>query len=227
MKVPTLPASPLPGGRARRAVAGFTLVEVLVALFAMTLLAGLAWQGLDGVLRARDAGREMTERAARLATVLAQWEQDLQGLYDSGVAPAIAFDGRTLRLTRRVDGGVAVVAWSLHGKRWQRWLGPPTVRAGELQETWLRSLQMQGTEPGHLAVAEGVSEWQVYFHRGSDWSNAQSTGDLLPVQPPASSASGAMAQPVQREALPNAVRLVITLGEGKLTRDIMLGPQGG
>ena len=34
------------------------------------------------------------------------------------------------------------------------------------------------------------------------------------------------AAPVAREALPNAVRLVITLAGRKLTRDIALGPQG-
>jgi type II secretory pathway component PulJ len=37
---------------------GFTLVEVLVALLPWPLLAGLAWQGLDSVLRTREASRE-------------------------------------------------------------------------------------------------------------------------------------------------------------------------
>ena len=72
---------------------GFTLVEVLVALLLMAILTAMAWQGLDGVLRAREASREVVARTTRLATVLMQWEQDLQAVYDTGVVPSLAFDG--------------------------------------------------------------------------------------------------------------------------------------
>ena len=41
--------------------------------------------------------------------------------------PPLAFDGQTLRLTRRSPEGVQLVAWALHGKRWQRWVSPPVV----------------------------------------------------------------------------------------------------
>lgn len=207
----------------RRRQAGFTLVEVLVALFAMALLAGMAWQGLESVLGARESSRESIDRTTRLATVITQWEQDLQAVHDTGVVPALAFDGQTLRITRRVEGGVALVAWSVRNGLWQRWASVSMTHAGVLQEAWLDHMQMQGSEPGHLTVAEEASGWQIYFHRGSDWSNAQSTGDLV-VPAPAPAASGV--RPVAREALPNAVRMVITLSELKLTRDIALGPQG-
>ena len=212
-----------------RADAGFTLVEVLVALLAMAILSGFAWQAIDGLMKSRDAGRESVDRTTRLATVLTQWERDLLAVHDSLAVPALAFDGQTLRLTRRVDGGVAVVAWSVRGGVWQRWAGPALVRVGDLQESWLRSQQMLGNEAGHVRVAEGASEWQVYFHRGNEWSNAQSSGDLaLPAAAPAgpaTAASAAVAAPA-RETLPNAVRLVITLDGRKLTRDIALGPGG-
>lgn len=225
--------------------AGFTLVEVLVALLMMALLTALAWRAIDGVMRARDDSRQIVDRTTRLATVLAQWEQDLQGVIDTEAVPPIAFDGMTLRLTRRSERGVALVAWSVRGGRWQRWTAPPYQRSGELQEAWLGSQQMQGTEPGHLTLMEGASQWQVYFARGGQWSNAQSTGDLEVVagqqrpppgapQPPAQAGSAppdsaASAPPptqTLREAVPDAVRLVITLGGKTLTRDIALGPAG-
>ena len=205
-----------------RRSAGFTLVEVLVALLAMAVLSGFAWQALDGMLRTRDAGRLAVDRTTRLATVLTQWEQDLQAVTDTSVVPPLAFDGQTLRLTRRVEGGVALVAWSVRGGVWQRFAGPAQVRGGELMETWLRSQQMMGNEAGQVTVAEAASEWQIYFHRGSNWSNAQSSGDV--VRPAKPAASGAA---ITRESLPNAVRLVVTLDGRKLTRDIALGPAGG
>ena len=212
----------------RRAL-GFTLVEVLVALLAMAILATFAWRGLDGVIAARDANREVIDRTTRLATVLVQWEQDLQAVHDTGVVPDIAFDGQSLRLTRRADGGVALVVWSLRSGRWQRWVGSPVQRSGLLQQAWLASQQFMGDEPGQLTVAEQASEWQLYFWRDNDWSNAQSTGNLVPAaaNAPASAASAALAAAAApREELPRAVRLLITLRGGKLTRDIALGPTG-
>lgn len=216
-----------------RGPGGFTLVEVLVALLALAILASLSWQGLDGLLRARDVTRESLDRSTRLATVVTQWEQDLQALHDTGVVPALAFDGQTLRLTRRVETGVALVAWSVRSGLWQRWAGPATTRSGELQQGWLSSFQFLGNEPGHLLLAESASDWQIYFHRGGAWTNAQSSGDLLQppqVQAPEAGASApageAAAVNVPREALPEAVRLVITLDGRTLTRDIALGPTG-
>lgn len=212
---------------------GFTLVEVLVALLMMALLTGLAWRALDGVLRTRDDSRVAIDRTVRLSTVLTQWEQDLQAVFDTEAVPPLSFDGQTLRLTRRAEGGVALVAWSVRGGQWQRWAGPAFVRTGELQESWLRSQQLVGTEPGTVVLAEAASAWQIYFARGGQWSNAQSTGDLVAVRTPlaaAPAASGASAPaaspPPLREALPEAVRLVVTLGGQTLTRDIALGPAG-
>jgi general secretion pathway protein J len=233
--------------RGRRAPeAGFTLVEVLVALLIMAILATLSWQGLDGILRAREGSRDSIDKSVRLATVLTQWEQDLQAVYDTGVVPAVSFDGQTLRLTRRAEGGVLLVAWSVRGGLWQRWTGRPVTRGGELQELWLRSQQLQGSEPGHLTLSEDASQWQVYFNRGGQWTNAQSTGDLVqqivvaptPTAAPPAAASApdasasapaaaasapALAATAAREVLPEAVRLQITLGGRALTRDIALG----
>jgi general secretion pathway protein J len=203
----------------RRPSAGFTLVEVLVAMFIMAVLAGLAWRGIDGLMRARDASLTLIERSTRLNTVLIQWEQDLAALHDTAVVPPLSYDGRTLRLTRTAEGGVRLVAWALRGNEWQRWAGPVHNRVGPLQESWLASQQLQGNEPGQLRVLEGVDEWQVYFYRGNAWTNAQSSADLAAAPAPGASA------PAPRDLLPGAVRLVLTLAGKSLTRDIALGPQ--
>lgn len=203
--------------------AGFTLVEVLVALFVMAILAVLSWRGVDTLLRSRDATRDAIDRTMRLNTVLSQWERDLAALQDDGgVLPRqLAFDGRTLRLVRRVDEGVRLVAWSLNGSTWQRWVSAPTTRVGELQQAWLRSLQLQGGEPDQLKLLEGVTSWQLYYYRGNAWTNAQSTGDIA-APPPDPAPSAPAAAP--REALPAGVRLVLQFDGKTLTRDIEVPP---
>ena len=210
---------------AQRPRLGFTLVEVLVAMLVMAILSMLTWQGLDGILRARDGSRAALDRTTRMATVVVQWEQDLQSLYETQAVPALHFDGRTVRMTRRTEGGVALVAWSVRSGQWLRWVGPTFTRLMDLQESWIASQGLLGNEPGHLTLAEGASAWQIYFHRGGAWTNAQSTGDVAVGATPATPAGATTGAAI--EALPTAVRMVIVLDGKTLTRDIALGPSGG
>lgn len=209
--------------RGPRRPAGFTLVEVLVALSIMAVLAGLAWRGLDGMLRARDASHQAVERTARLNTVLVQWEQDWAAVFDTRAVPAASFDGRALRLTRSVRDGVSVVVWMLDDQgRWGRWLGPATTLALPLRDSWMASQQLLGNEPGLVTLVDQVAGWQLYYYRGNAWSNSQSSAGTGAPPPP-----GAASAPAPREPLPDGVRLVLDLGNGRtLTRDLALGPHG-
>jgi general secretion pathway protein J len=222
---------------------GFTLVEVLVALMVMALMAAMAWQGVDGVVRSRNDSQARLEQTLRLNTVVAQWEQDLGLVQDTGAAPGLQFDGVSVRMTRSAPGGMQVVVWSLRpssliggsggntanpplkGEVIQRWAGPVVTSKNELQEQWFRSLQFLGTEPGQLSTMSGLSTWQIYFFQGNAWANAQSTGNSANPGNPGSGANPGTAG----VALPTGVRLVMTFAEGSgnvgsLTRDTALAP---
>ena len=227
---------------------GFTLVEVLVALFVMSLLAVLSWQGVDAMVRTRDASQRRLEATLRLGTVLSQWQQDLASLQETAAVPALRCDGASLQLTRRTPDGMQLVVWSLRSGRWLRWAAPPVATRRELQEHWLRSQQLLGNEPSQLRLLDGVESWQLYFFQGNAWSNCQSTGNFsaavpaaLPVPPPAAppptTAPGTppptptpAAPTAPRSVLPNGVRLVLAFAPasgfaGSLTRDMLLAPQ--
>jgi general secretion pathway protein J len=211
--------------RNRSRATGFTLVEVLVSILILSVVAGMAWQGVDAMLRSRDISVERLDAQLRLQSTIGQWETDLEAVQDSGVVPALQFDGASLRLTRRADEGLQVVVWSLRGTAWTRWVAPAATRAAALQESWLRSQQLLGNETGQLRTLTGITDWQVYFWRGNGWSNAQSTGDTQAAQTP-SGTPGAS----PRVLLPEGVRLVLSFGEGSghtgdLTRDLLLAPQ--
>jgi general secretion pathway protein J len=215
--------------RPPRTARGFTLVEVLVALMILAIMAAMAWQGVDGIVRAREASQRQLEQTLRLNTVLAQWQTDLAAVQDTGAVPPLLFDGATLRMTRGTPEGVQVVAWSLrqesNDNAWRRWASPAVTGSAALQDSWIASQQLQGGEPGQLRAVEGVSQWQVYFFQGNAWSNAQSTGNVVAAPAPAPAPGGV----TLRQALPSGVRLVLSFAPGSglagtLTRDVMLGP---
>ena len=208
---------------------GFTLVEVLVAMVVMAIMAVMAWQGVDGIVRTRDASQTRLEQTLRLNTVMAQWDQDLASLQDTAAVPdVVKCDGASVRLIRRTPDGLQVVAWSLRpdgdgsgGGSWVRWAGPSVTTTGELTDSWLRSLQLQGGEPGSLKTLSGLVGWQVYFYRGNGWSNCQSSGDAGHPTP--------LAPNAPRTASPDGVRVVLSFGgtggyAGDLTRDTLLAP---
>ncbi len=192
-----------------------------MALAIMAVIATLSWQGLDSMLRTREVAQGASQATLRLSTVIAQWEQDLLAVHDAQAVPALVFDGATLRLTRRSPDGVQMVAWSLREGRWVRWAAAPVRRVADLQDAWLRSHQWLAGDEGSLRMLADARGWRLHFYRGGGWSNAQSSGDLAP----AAALSAASASAPAREQLPQAVRLMIDLPAGTLTRDVILGPQ--
>ena len=205
---------------------GFTLIEVLVAMTIMAIVAIMSWQGVDGIVRARTASQLRLEQVLRVSSVLAQWEQDLDSAQDSGVLPsAMAFDGASMRVSRRVPGGLQMVVWSLRGGTWLRWAGPVVTTASELQQNWMSSQQFLGSEVGQLRTLTHLSDWQVYYYRGNAWTNAQSSADPTQQNPGQPNPPSGVTTP-----LPQGVRLVLSFGEGSgfsgnVTRDVTIGPQ--
>ena len=222
----------------RSRVNGFTLIEVLVALLIMAVLAALSWRGVDAMVASRDATSQALDRSTRLNTVITQWQQDLEALYDRADVPGvptISFDGQSVRLVRTAPEGLRLVTWALRSGTWQRHVSPVTTLASALQEHWLRSQQLQGSEIEQLTLLDGLIEWQIYYFRGNAWSNAQSGAGAAALAPspvpasapasasasaPAPSAAGPAAEP-----LPSAVRLLLRWQDKTLTRDIALVPQ--
>lgn len=220
--------------RRRQAVSGFTLIEVLVALVIMALIAALSWQGVDSMIRSRDIAQARLTATLRLQTVVAQMGADLAAVVDTQAVDALMFDGASLRMTRHAPGGVQLVVWSLRAGVWQRWASPAYTGVADLREAWMRSMQLLGNEPAQVRALDKLAGWQVYFSRSGSWTNAQSTGDVALVPPPAASGpdgvpGAADAAGGARQLLPQGVRVVLTPGEGSelpgsVIRDFLVAP---
>ena len=211
--------------------AGFTLVEVLVALAVMALMAVLSWRGIDGMLRTRNTLQTRADEGRTLQSGLAQWQTDLNQLAELTGTPSWNWDGKVLRLTRLAPppsaGGVRVVAWSWRqdagrpgGGDWLRWQSDTLSTRGAWQQAWQDARAWSQTPTEALRRQEvsvhPLAGWQLYVHRGGSWTNPLSS------EATANSGGGETADAAGRA--PDGVRLLLDLPAhapvgGRLTLD--------
>lgn len=203
-----------------RSARGFTLVELLVALFVLALMAALSWRGLDGMMRTRAAVEARADEVLTLQTGLAQWGADLDGIVVFAPLPGLEWNGRVLRLTRQdslaPERGARVVAWTRREGQWRRWESPPVLTRGEMESAWQQAdfwAQNPGDALRSLEVAvTPLADWQIFFFRENAWTNPQSAATATPAGTGAPTGTGA-ANPTS--TLPDGVRLVLQLPPGR------------
>lgn len=227
--------------KAVRPQRGLTLVELLVALFAMALLAIMSWRGLDGMTRAQAQTEARADEVLTLQVGLAQWAADLDALVQLPQTTALDWNGRVLRLTRRgtasVTDGVLVVGWTrrvVNGTgTWLRWQSPQVTTRGALEQAWQQA-DLWSANPGdeekrYEVAVTPLEEWQLFYFRDNAWTNPQSSAAVatgqIPNPPGTPAAPGAA-------VLPEGVRLVLNLPPGQaisgtLTRDWVRPTAGG
>ncbi|MBY0463346.1 MAG: prepilin-type N-terminal cleavage/methylation domain-containing protein [Burkholderiales bacterium] len=201
---------------------GFTLIELLVAISVMALLSLMSWQALDGMGRTEALTRQRTDDVLAIQAGLGQWGADLDALVETGEVPAIDFDGRTLRLTRRDalesaygSPGLQVVAWGLQDGSWTRWQSSGLRTRGNLAQAWEAAARW-GQRPApadasrQVAVAP-ASDWQVFYFRNDAWTHPLSSAGTSAAPP---TGDGKPAQ-ANLPTLPDGVRLVLTLSPGQ------------
>ena len=89
-----------------RTPAGFTLVELLVAITILAIVAVLGWRGLDGIVRARIALTDNLDQTRAMQLTFAQMQSDSSRVVDPKLlqhAPLVAEQAR-LRMVRYVYG---------------------------------------------------------------------------------------------------------------------------
>lgn len=236
-----------PACPSRRRDAGFTLVELLVALAVMAMLALMAWRGVDAMGRAQESTRRIGADVQALQAGLIQWGVDLDAMLPPGPVTALDYDGQVLRITRQYPvgdasaaqtdpqaalegGGVRVVAWGARmadGQRqWLRWQSPMLRTRAQWEQAWLQA-GLWGQNPNadlrssEVAIVP-VDQWELFYFRNNSWTS------------PLSSASEGGSAALAEQPPPDGVQLVLHLApgqaiSGRLRRDWVrptLGPGG-
>jgi general secretion pathway protein J len=215
-----------------RSVTGLTLIELLVAVAILALLSVLSWRTLEGMLRTRALTQSHAAAGLQWQSAVAQWSADLDALRETGIRPALFFDGLSMRMVRQpplapegMGAGLVVVAWTVKPgpdntaqARWVRWASPvlqtrPALEAAwEAADVWARASVLRPQD--QVTWLPPVQGWQLFYHRGDGWSHPLSAAD--PETP----------------SLPQGVRLVLALPSsgvltGSLVRDWVRPTVGG
>jgi general secretion pathway protein J len=212
----------------RRSHRGFTLVELMVALFAMALLAILSWRGLDGMTRAQAQTASRSDEVLTLQVGLAQWAADLDALIELPGTTALNWNGRVLRMTRRgsasVADGVLVVAWTRRVENgngvWLRWQSQQLTNRGDLDQAWQQA-DIWSQNPGvdlrrREVTIVPLQDWEIFFFRADAWTNPQSS-DAATALASTAAVPGAPLNPFAaalQGSVPEGVRLVLQLPPG-------------
>lgn len=220
---------------------GFTLIELMVSIFIMSILALMSWRGIDGMARAQDISRERADAVATMQTALSQWQSDLDHMLPALNNTALDYDGRIVRMVRSYGSTeLRVVAWGrriIDGQtRWLRWQSDAATTRAELEAALIQAAQW-GARPTDAQITQEVSlakidDLQIFYYRNDAWSNplsdASSGAAPAPpvVTPPVPGAAAGVAPP------PNGVRLVLKLSPGQalagtLVRDWVQPTIGG
>jgi general secretion pathway protein J len=181
---------------------GFTLLEMIVVLLIFSVIAVMAYGGLNAVLNARGRVLESLERTAALQKAYVRLRNDLQQL--RGRSARDGYGEPQGALAVLPDGAVEFTR-----SGWRNPLGQPrsvlervAYRLDDdsrlLRVSWRALDRAQDATPSEVVVLEQVEDVRWRFLQGSEWQETW----------PAAGAAGAGAA---LDEVPRAVEIVLTL----------------
>lgn len=178
----------------KRTAAGFTLIEVMIAIAVMAMISVICWRTLDSVTRSEQRLRDSDADTAAALRLLQQFQRDVaQRADDALMNGAVRPSDEAQRLLppsmlseRHPDGSFALeITRSVgsQGDQWQRvrwWRQGDTLWRASGAPASRYPLPAPDTAHG-FRVAMQVQRFEVRaWQPGSGWVNLPGTGEVLP-----------------------------------------------
>jgi general secretion pathway protein J len=156
--------------------AGFTLVELLVAISILAMVAVLGWRGLDGIVRARVALTEQMEATRGMQLAFAQMQSDCEHIAGQDLLdkrPFLLADKDRLTLVRIVfsendASRLQVVSYRIVNGALTRRESLGTRDLNQLDILWKAAVSDADTTPP-VALQAGVTGMQLMTWENGNW----------------------------------------------------------
>ena len=164
----------------RQRPAGFTLVELLVAIAILAMVAVLGWRGLDGIVRARVALTADMETTRGMQLAFAQMENDCEHAAGNDIMAgrsALLWDTDRLVLVRKVfvenePSRLQVVSYRVVEGKLVRRESPGTRDLIQIEQLWQAITSDAAAENSPSVVLQvGVVGMQVQGWQNNAWRN--------------------------------------------------------
>lgn len=196
--------------------AGFTLVELLVAIGILAMVAVLGWRGLDGIVRARVALTNEMETTRGMQLAFAQMQNDCENAAGSELMrgrPALLWDADRLTLVRKVyvehePSRLQVISYRVVNGQLIRRESPGTRDLDQVGQLWqaLASDAPADNAPS-VVLQVGVTAMQVQGWQNNAWRNEPTAVGGTGEQPP----GGVPAPPTVNALEPTGVQVALTV----------------
>ena len=164
--------------------AGFTLIEVLVALVIVSIVGLLAWRGMDAMIRGQESIEGRAKQDAVYFQLVRQFERDCQEILPSSNldSPVYAVGQKNIWWLRRY-GEANKINWVIVGYGtsaygFRRWISRPLTSKSDMNEIWQAVLRDPDLVSSNMKTTLEISE--IINQEASVITNNPSQGSNAP-----------------------------------------------
>ena len=162
--------------------AGFTLIEVLVALIIISIVGLMAWLGMDAMMRGQDNIEGRAKQDAVYIQLIRQFERDCQEITSDSTLdlPSYSVGDKNIWWVRRYEqanqSNWIIVGYGISANGLRRSVSRPLVNKTDILGLWQPVLRDPDLVSSNMKTSIEVSE--IIYQEASAITNAPSQGSI-------------------------------------------------
>ena len=162
--------------------AGFTLIEVLVALIVISIVGLMAWRGMDAMMRGQENIEGRAKQDAVYIQLIRQFERDCQEItFDSTLdLPSYSVGDKNIWWVRRYEQANQInwiiVGYGISANGLRRSVSRPLVNKTDILSLWQPVLRDPDLVPGNMKTSLEIPE--IIYQEANAISNAPIQGPM-------------------------------------------------